>query len=175
MLWHQSCTKVMPLVIASAAASRVPWYMSVGSYFCPREAGCSRGRGECRHGRAFQHGKRGTALEHAAAIELQISEHNRRPPDVGGVGRFWRGADGVAGGIARPHVLQGPKLTHPVDGAHPPSPGPVIPAHRSRLFRRTWRSFDSALPTRPWHRNLRPCCPSGSSSPLLSGRPRSFL
>src|SRR5437763_15862418 len=38
MLWHQSCTKVMPLVIASAAASRVPWYMSVGSYFCPSAA-----------------------------------------------------------------------------------------------------------------------------------------
>src|SRR5216684_4418140 len=157
MLWHQSCTKVMPLVIASAAASRVPWYMSVGSYFCPsaavvrkypksglspdmlrsrlfhmcqcvsmrpgstimpaalivaapgtlsfcphgddhavldvhvavfdiacacfhrhdvgvaddgvgsrRQAGCNRGRGECRRGRAFQRGKRSTALENAA-------------------------------------------------------------------------------------------------------------
>jgi len=163
MLWHQSCTKVMPLVIASAAASRVPWYMSVGSYFCPsaggspkvpevglvaghaakqavphvpvrfdetgkydhasgvdrsgsrhiellphgddhavldvhvavfdiacacfhrhdvgvaddgvgsrRQAGCNRGRGECRRGRAFQRGKRSTALENAAAIELQL-------------------------------------------------------------------------------------------------------
>ena len=30
MLWHQSCTMVMPELIASAAASRVPWYMSSG-------------------------------------------------------------------------------------------------------------------------------------------------
>ena len=38
MLWHQLWTKVMPELSASAAASRVPWYMSLGSYFCPSAA-----------------------------------------------------------------------------------------------------------------------------------------
>ena len=37
-LWHQSCTNVMPELIASAAARRVPWYMSPGSNTRPSPA-----------------------------------------------------------------------------------------------------------------------------------------